>query len=543
MQNEAVFYNPNELGLGRKVNCKRTLNHQACYVTKYGHVGGSPFESFDDTIHNFNPGDTVAMEADRVPPKPSVVRFYIYKPNGKLSRSTLFDTSGPKFVPGVCNHCHGGNEFVVLDPHAYRYPGVSKDSPHSLDKQQEKFRVLNESVAYAHLGESGGPYLALLQRLYEDNWGTPGAKAIPEPIPPAWQDQSFAFHHIFKPSCRTCHMYQTPPLDFERSFTGNGFVSDDVCRGYMPHAMSPMLRLWKTTNPSLLQALSDLAGSAFCQSSSKGKPPKLTVVAPSGSVTTSVQGVTHKATVTDLEDGPNCCKVVWSSDQDGPLGVGKEIVFAYRSVGPRHITVIATDSDGRIDAKVFALNVVSAPPEVPTDLELSHSRFFLTYVADNTSLPDTEIVPTTTGAFPFNTANTPFLLPCGVQNFAGQLQAHLLSAPTPVHWQGTVRFLRADGTVIVSKGYSGTQSFDHGVLPVTEALNVGASAGAGYTPLSTIHSFRDFMYQPADLGANTPVRMELTVTPFADTQHKIPITDSNPANNVINLWLMRACGG
>src|SRR3954454_16741763 len=82
---EVVFFNPNELGLGRKVNCTRAPLHQACYVTKYGTVGGSPVQAFDDTIHSFNPGDTVAMEADRVDlNKPPVGKFYIYGPDGKL---------------------------------------------------------------------------------------------------------------------------------------------------------------------------------------------------------------------------------------------------------------------------------------------------------------------------------------------------------------------------------------------------------------------------------------------------------------------------
>ena len=183
-----VFFNPNELGLGRKANCRRKPFHQACYVTKYGHVGGSPVEAFDDTIHNFNPGDTVAMEADRLDPsKPPVVKFYVFRPDGKLSTNTLFDTSGPKFVPGVCQHCHGtgAGKFVVLDPQAYQYPGVPKDSPHGLDKQQEKFRLINETVAFSHV--HAGPYYDFLSSLYPD--GAPvgvhkaGSKAIPAPVP------------------------------------------------------------------------------------------------------------------------------------------------------------------------------------------------------------------------------------------------------------------------------------------------------------------------------------------------------------------------
>jgi hypothetical protein len=363
-QNEVVFYNPNELGLGRKVNCKRRLNHEACYVTKYGHIGGSPFEAFDDTIHNFHPGDTVAMEADRAPSKPSVVKFYVYKPNGKLSTSTVFDTSGPKFVPGVCKHCHGHNEFVVIEPHAYQYPGVSKDSPHGLEKQQEKFRLMNEAVAYAHQGKANDPYLELVHSLYLQGFETPGSKARRAPPPFAWREHAFIYEHVIKPSCRTCHMWQSHSFDFsDPRDLGVVHIQRVVQTGMMPNAMSPMLRLWKTTRPNLMQALEDscLPNSVFgC-----GLHDKLTVVAPSsGLVTNSANGIVHKVTVSDVQDPQKCCKVVWSSDKDGFLGTGKELVHTYSTAGPRYISVVATDSAGHIGAKLFQLFVTSAPPKI-----------------------------------------------------------------------------------------------------------------------------------------------------------------------------------
>jgi hypothetical protein len=110
-----------------------------------------------------------------------------------------------------------------------------------------------------------------------------------------------------------------------------------------------------------------------------------------------------------------------------------------------------------------------------------------------------------------------------------------------VDWKGTVRVLQADGSVIVSQGFSGVHSFDQGVFAVTPPIAPSASADAGYTALSTINIFRDWMYQPADLGVNTPVRMELRVTPFADAQHRQLLEDSMPENNVVNLWVRRTC--
>lgn len=372
---EVVFFNPNDLGLGRKLNCVRSPGRQACYVTKYGHVGGSPFEAFDDTIHGFNPGDTVAMEADRIDPSSptpkTVTKFYIYRPDGKLSLTTVFDTSGPKYVPTPCLHCHGGGKFVVLDPHSYEFPGVSKNSPFSLDQQQEKFRKINETVAYSHVHT--GVYWDFLNSLYPQGVHTAGAKAIPAPTPPAWREQAFLYDNVIKPSCRTCHMSQPDNFNFDNP--KDVFVQwagHYVCSGLMPNAMAPMLRLWKSTHPSLVQVLinsPNQTGLCLPGSVGKGSAPKLTVTSPIGPVSYGASNsIAHQATVTDAEDGQNCCQVVWHSDKDGRLGIGNDIRFSYKTPGPRFITAIATDKDGHTDVRSFQLDVRNDRPS-PTIVE------------------------------------------------------------------------------------------------------------------------------------------------------------------------------
>jgi hypothetical protein len=189
-------------------------------------------------------------------------------------------------------------------------------------------------------------------------------------------------------------------------------------------------------------------------------------------------------------------------------------------------------------AQATTAATVDAAPAV-TDLAIDPFRFYLEYTVNDTTTPTYQVVPTTTGAFPFNTADTPFLLPCEVQESGGQISAHLLSAAAPVYWKGIVRFIHEDGTVIVSHGYSGMHTFDSRAFPVTPILAPGTSADAGYISLSKVNVFRDEMFQPDDLGEDTPVRMELTVLPFADAQHMHPIVDSRPANNVVNIWVMR----
>jgi hypothetical protein len=86
--------------------------------------------------------------------------------------------------------------------------------------------------------------------------------------------------------------------------------------------------------------------------------------------------VAHKATVTDLEDPQHCCQVVWKSDKDGQLGVGKEIEFTYASPGRRVITASATDSDGKTTSKTFPLDVINEPPGVTIEAPAVGAKIF-----------------------------------------------------------------------------------------------------------------------------------------------------------------------
>lgn len=399
-KNEVVFYNPNELGLGRRVNCKRRENHEACYVIKYGSVGGSPVEAFDDTIHNLHPGDTVAMEANHsAQTGKATVTFYIYGPDGNLSPSTHFDSSGPKFVPHACQHCHGrpNGEFVVLDPYAYQYPGVSQKSPHGLDKQQEKFRLINQTVNFAH--PTPDNYTTFLSTLYPQSVHAPGAKAIPAPTPLAWQDKAFIYNNVVKPACRTCHMWQGDQLNFDSPADALILGLDRICKGQMPNAQSPMIRLWKSTHPNLIQALADSLNVGFpdCIAQvGEGQPPTLNVFRPADTVSNKVDGVDHFAVASDSEDGPGCCTIVWSTDKDGEIGVGNSVLFTYPSLGPRLLTVTATDSHGRTTGKSFPITITNGVPELTINVTPSGTVGYggLNIVTHTATVRDVEDGPT-----------------------------------------------------------------------------------------------------------------------------------------------------
>jgi hypothetical protein len=114
-----------------------------------------------------------------------------------------------------------------------------------------------------------------------------------------------------------------------------------------------------------------------------------------------------------------------------------------------------------------------------------------------------------------------------------------------VNWGFTIRFFRVNKSIIWSQGFNQSVApFDHGDVNVTPILNPGTTAGAGYTPLSTVHQFKNYMWQPQDFTftPNAPVWMELTLNAFvADKTFKTPIIDTDQSNNVLGIWLMLVC--
>jgi hypothetical protein len=175
-----------------------------------------------------------------------------------------------------------------------------------------------------------------------------------------------------------------------------------------------------------------------------------------------------------------------------------------------------------------------------TDLGLDASRYFVQHQVKGALAPVYQVLPSKPGPNPFNDMETPYLLPCWVQNFGGQVKVDSAPGGDVSYPRLTVRFYRKNGQPIVTQGFDGIVSLDHldSDLP---PLAPGESEDVGYTPLSTVNPFRTWMFQPKDLPANQPVRMELSVTPFADAQYTQPGPDSNPGNDTVNFWVQRAC--
>ncbi len=76
--------------------------------------------------------------------------------------------------------------------------------------------------------------------------------------------------------------------------------------------------------------------------------------------------LTLRATVSDLEDGADCCSVRWASDVDGDLGTttggSPTLPHTFTTEGPRPITATAVDSAGESTSASFDIDVVNPPP-------------------------------------------------------------------------------------------------------------------------------------------------------------------------------------
>jgi hypothetical protein len=357
---DVTFFNPNEIGLTRRANCKSKEgppNNYACYVTKYGHVGDAPADSLWDGLAGLYPGDTVAMEYSLVPGESyeRSVKFYIYAPadtpsQQPLKTHTAFDTDGDiKYVPNVCQHCHGAgtSQFVVFDPQQYEYLGVANSK---LANVQERFRRFN-SMVYIILAQTNPPHIAggqnpgreLIEDLYGAGVFTAGTEAG------LGLHGDVAYDEVVKPYCRTCHMFSGFPFAFvpgsnpNRHFGGLTSVAHShLCSGEMPHAMAPQLAFWSSATP-FLPALFGLS----CVQ--ENAPPQVQITAPSDGAEVGFGGLsleTYTATVSDAEDGSGCCQLAWTSDE-GAMGYGAEVDYVFGSPGSHTVCATATDSKGK----------------------------------------------------------------------------------------------------------------------------------------------------------------------------------------------------
>jgi hypothetical protein len=173
------------------------------------------------------------------------------------------------------------------------------------------------------------------------------------------------------------------------------------------------------------------------------------------------------------------------------------------------------------------------------DLGLDPFSFVTRYAVKSVLTPLYRVFPEAGGS-PFNRVHTPQLLPCGLQKLETQFRVTSVAGGAVVYPQVRVRFYGMAGSAIRGRGGSGIAKMHELVINLAP-LRPGTAEVYAATPIRAVSSVQDAPIRPKDLPRNRAVRMEISVTPFADPLFVQPVADSNSSNDAISFWLKRAC--
>ena len=283
----AVYYNRNELGLGRQLGCSRFVDGYdatgapmmgvACFVTNHGPGFRQERDSLQAAMKGSAVRNTVCITYRPTMDPGYQVQFYVYGPAGRRQEWARLDTLGPRPHPYVCTNCHGGAyddarhltknaHFLPLDPAMVTFgDGVSDGAPLGLTRagQEERIRVVNEMASETPLTPA---QQGMLGRLYADSIRVSGVPATGDDVPEAWAqnaaDHDF-YREVLKPYCATCHLAGQRQLAAENLPSYDLFASPAafdgahteafVCNSFvMPNAQPTSLGFWEADgNPGL----------------------------------------------------------------------------------------------------------------------------------------------------------------------------------------------------------------------------------------------------------------------------------------------------
>ena len=117
---QTAYLNHNDLGFGRRMTIRKAANSDVfAFVTNFGNADQNPANE-NGALNAIAPGATIAMEYTPLASAssgtgidPRVVKFFVYGAGGQLVNSADLDGFGQKFVPGLCQNCHGGDRFTI----------------------------------------------------------------------------------------------------------------------------------------------------------------------------------------------------------------------------------------------------------------------------------------------------------------------------------------------------------------------------------------------------------------------------------------------
>jgi hypothetical protein len=272
-----VYYNLNELGLGRELACsafpEKTASGTietgyACFVTNYGAFFQDPDIAIKDAIYGQAKRNTVCITYRPSQSSPYRVQFWVFDGDGNRQTSANLDHMGARPVPQVCTRCHGGSSggteailsrFLPLNPFTVKWadeiiaetqltPGLS------FAAQAERVRGFNALSTRTPLSSM---QTTVVNAMYAGKVDTKNQPAKP-PVPTGWSTPGHGtyFEKVVTPYCGTCHFaFDSDWLWSWQNFQGHLAAirplvctvtppSDNPQLGIMPNAEPAMEQFW-----------------------------------------------------------------------------------------------------------------------------------------------------------------------------------------------------------------------------------------------------------------------------------------------------------
>jgi hypothetical protein len=289
-----VYYNKNELGLGRELGCAEfddgeaddgtRLVGVACYVSNFGTAFRDPVNSLPLAIEGMHRKNTVCITWRPSMAAEYQIQFYTYNGEGLRREWAQLDTLGPRPAPQVCINCHGGSydaerhlarnaRFLPLDPNVVMWAAPGTPGGVTRAEQEERIREVNLLSTRTPLTSQQE---VMLDKLYGGMIDVAGTATATEWVPPAWDDtpqHRQLFDKVIKPNCTTCHaaMQSDPTGDtlgvyslFDTPELLDSGLTAQLCGSFsMPNSQATQLNFWEPGAVTILDHKYDSAADAL----------------------------------------------------------------------------------------------------------------------------------------------------------------------------------------------------------------------------------------------------------------------------------------
>jgi hypothetical protein len=226
----ALYFNAVDLALARSMHGKSAVNNVLGETVAYYVCNYDTLEQAEKDLDNSNALACVAFDFSEKQP---FTKFYVFKKDPqsgifRLAASAALDKGGEKFVPGLCQACHGGAfagqanigaHFLPFDLDNFDY---LENSAFSRSAQESNFKRLNQMIP-----NPTPAVIELIERWYDNGRLD---EQFSQFVPDGWKGHEQLYKNVVKPFCRTCHVALSPDfIGFDNFRANAGPIKTLVC--------------------------------------------------------------------------------------------------------------------------------------------------------------------------------------------------------------------------------------------------------------------------------------------------------------------------